>query len=331
MEAMFASLNAYGFLIVTMVLGAVLGLSIYLPLMAGQLSLASPGFYALGGYVAAVMSTKTFTVHGSYPVALVLLEMLVAGLMSGLVAVIVGVAALRLRGIYLALATIAFVEVLRVVALNLDLTGKAIGIFQIPQPFGTNLSYLWLAGPLLGAAMVFTWRLERVRTGRAFVAIREDELAAAAMGIHTTKVKVLAFALGGVLAGLAGVVAAHLLNTWNPRQGTFDTSIAYLSFVLIGGSRTFLGPVAGGMALTYLPEWLRGRADSGLLPGWAAEFLRDGRFIIYGVLLAVGCIFFPRGLVTPELLARLRRLGRLGRFGPLRRRPSRPETRAAAS
>jgi branched-chain amino acid transport system permease protein len=300
-------LNSYGTLIVTMVLGAVLGLSLYLPLMAGQLSLASPGFYALGGYVAAILSTKTFEVDGPYPVPLVLLEMLVAGVLSAGLAVIVGLSALRLSGIYLALATIAFVEILRVLSLNLEVTGKAIGIFQIPQPFGTPLSYLWLAAPLLIAAALFTYRLERVRTGRAFAAIREDELAAAAMGIDTTRSKVRAFVIGGILAGLAGVISAHLINSWNARQGTFDASIIYLSFVLIGGSRTFWGPIAGGMALTYLPEWLRDRASSPFLPEWAAQFLRDGRLIIYGMLLALSCVFFPQGFITPELLDRIKR------------------------
>jgi branched-chain amino acid transport system permease protein len=118
-----------------------------------------------------------------------------------------------------------------------------------------------------------------------------------------------------VLAGLAGVVAAHLINSWNARQGTFDASIIYLSFVLIGGSRTFLGPIAGGMALTYLPEWLRERANSALLPEWAAQFLRDGRLIIYGVLLALSCVFFPQGFITPELLERIKRV-RFRRRGP---------------
>ncbi|HLF41026.1 MAG TPA: branched-chain amino acid ABC transporter permease, partial [Acidimicrobiia bacterium] len=226
-------LNQNGFLIVTVVLGAVLGLSVYVPLMAGQLSLATPGFYSLGGYIAAILSTKTFETDGAYPVALVLVELAVAGVASGLLAVVVGLSALRLRGIYLALATIAFVEIMRVVALNLDVTGGAIGIFSIPQPFGTKLSYLWLAAPLLLGTAAFAWRLERVRTGRAFFAIREDELAAAAMGIDTTRSKIRAFVIGGIMAGLAGVVAAHLVNTWTPRNGTFDTSIAYLAFVLI--------------------------------------------------------------------------------------------------
>lgn len=87
--------------------------------------------------------------------------------------------------------------------------------------------------------MVLFYRLERIRTGRAFIAIREDELAASAMGIDPTYYKVLAFTLGAMLAGIVGVISAHFLNTWNARQGTFDASITYLTIVLIGGSRTF--------------------------------------------------------------------------------------------
>lgn len=290
--------STYGFLIVAMIFQAMLGLSLYLPLMAGQLSLASPGFYALGGYIAAAMSTKLFHVDGPYPLPLLALEMLAAAVASGVLAVIVGVPALRLRGIYLALATIAFVEILRVVSLNLDITGGAVGIFGIPQPFPNPLSYLWIALPMLAAAMLFTYRLERSRIGRAFTAIREDELAADAMGIDPTYHKVLAFTMGAILAGVVGAVSAHFLNTWNARQGTFDASINYLAYVLIGGSRTFAGPVLGGMVLTALPEVLRP--------------LGDVRLIVNGFLLVVGSIFLPQGLVTPNLFRRR----------PPRRRPA---------
>jgi branched-chain amino acid transport system permease protein len=300
-----------GFLIVSMILAALLALSLYLPLMAGQLSLASPGFYALGGYIAAFMSTKVFpSADGSFPISLLLLEMALAGSAAGLVAIVVGIPALRLRGIYLALATIAFVEILRVLSLSQGLeniTGGAIGIFNIPQPFRTQLGYLWIAGPLLLISMFFVYRLERIRVGRAFIALREDELAADAMGISPTRYKELAFTMGAALAGIVGALSAHLLNTWNARQGTFDASINYLAFVLIGGSRTFLGPIAGGLALTALPELLRSIADRGFLPGWLSQFLVDGRLIIYGVLIAVGAVFFPQGMITPDMLKRRRK------------------------
>jgi len=301
-------LATYDFLLVSMVLAAVLALTLYLPLMAGQLSVASPGFYALGGYIAAILSTKVFRPPaGLYPVTLVLLEMAIAAVASGLLGLAVGLPALRLRGIFLALATIAFVQVLGVVALNLDVTGGAIGIFGVPQPFSGQLQYMWLAIPLLLISMAFIARLERTRTGRALVALREDELAAAAMGVNPTRYKVLAFTASAVLAGAVGAVSAHFINTWNSRQGTFDMSVSLMAFVLVGGSRTFVGPVLGGLVLTALPEALRGVADVGGLPPWLAQFLRDGRLIIFGVLIAMGTVFFPQGLITPAVL---RRLGR---------------------
>ena len=294
--------NTYGFLIVSAVFGAILGISVYLPLMAGQLSLATPGFYALGGYIAAIASTKILTTTGTLPVWWVLLEMLTAAVISGLLAVILGIPVLRLRGIYLAIATIAFVEILRVVALNLDITGGAVGIFGIPQPFQSPLEYLWIALPLLGLSMAFMYRLEKIRVGRALIAIREDELAADSMGINPTYYKVLAFVLAAVLAGMVGAVSAHFLNTWNARQGTFDASIVFLAFVLIGGSRTFWGPVVGGILLTALPEVLRGLSSINGMPLWLGQFLKDGRLIIFGILIVVGTIFYPQGMITPEFL-----------------------------
>jgi branched-chain amino acid transport system permease protein len=304
---MLAFINTYGFLIVSMLLGALLGLSVYLPLMTGQLSLASPGFYALGGYIAAILSTQVFQVSGSaFPLPLLLLEMLLAAGVSAVLAIALGIPVLRLRGIYLAIATIAFVEILRVLSLNLDITGGAVGIFAIPQPFQTQIGYLWIVAPLLVLSMLFLYRLERIEIGRVMRAIREDELAANTMGINPTSFKVLSFVLGAVLAGIVGAVSAHFLNTWNARQGTFEASIIYLAFVLSGGSRTFVGPVVGGMVLTALPEVLRAIAGIEGLPTWLTQFLQDGRLIIYGLLIVISSRFYPQGLITPELLNRLR-------------------------
>ncbi|MFM7427504.1 MAG: branched-chain amino acid ABC transporter permease [Elainella sp.] len=299
--------DTYGFLLVSMLLGALLGLSVYLPLMTGQLSLASPGFYALGGYIAAILSTRVFPTSGDFPLPYLLLEMGLAALLSGLLAVALGIPVLRLRGIYLAIATIAFVEILRVLSLNLEITGGAVGIFGIPQPFQSQIAYLWVVLPLLLLTMLLCYRLEQSRTGRNMRAIREDELAADTMGIDPTFYKVLAFTLGAVLAGIVGAISAHFLNTWNARQGTFDASIIYLAFVLSGGSRTFVGPVVGGMLLTALPEFLRALAGINGLPLWLAQFLQDGRLIIFGLLIVLGSVFYPQGLITPELLERFTR------------------------
>jgi branched-chain amino acid transport system permease protein len=297
----------YSSLIISMLLGAMLGLSLYLPLMTGQLSLASPGFYALGGYVAAIASTTIFKTSGAFPIPYLLLEMLIAGILSGILGVAVGIPVLRLKGIYLAIATIAFVEILRILSLNLDITGGAIGIFGIPQPFTSSIEYLWIVLPMLGLSAAFVYRLERIRIGRALIAIREDELAADAMGINPTSYKVLAFTLGAILAGMVGAVSAHFFNTWNARQGTFDASIIYLTFVLIGGSRTYLGPILGGIVFTALPEVLRALGDTPGLPLWLSQFLKDGRLIFFGLFIVLGTIFFPQGLVSPGLFSTKRR------------------------
>jgi branched-chain amino acid transport system permease protein len=127
------------------------------------------------------------------------------------------------------------------------------------------------------------------------------------MGINPTYYKVLSFTLGAILAGVVGALSAHFLNTWNARQGSFDNSIIYLSFVLIGGSRTFVGPVVGGIVLTALPEILRAIAGIEGLPIWLTQFLSVGRLIIFGLLIVLGSIFFPRGLITPDLLTRFTR------------------------
>ena len=290
----------YGFLLVTLVQQSLLAMSLYFPLMAGQLSLAGPGFYAFGGYIAAIMATVDYFAPwrnlfgwGIFP-----LEWLIAGLASAVLALLVGIPALRLRGIYLALATIAFVEILRVISLNLEITGGAIGIFGIPQLFESRWSYIWTFGPLLILMLFFSYRLDRSRVGRAFKAIREDELAADAMGINPTRYKVLSFVIGAVLAGVVGAMSAPFLNTWNARQGTFDASITYLAYVLIGGSRSIWGPLLGGTLLAALPEILRP--------------LKDFRLIINGLLLVFASIYMPKGIAGALLQLKNFTAGKFG-------------------
>ena len=302
----------------------ILALSVYLPLRAGQLSLASPGFYAMGGYVAAIVSTRyvrlddetgfwklramgrTWTFSRElYDIRLVLFEFVIAAFFAAILGVIIGYMALRLSGIYLALATIAFVECFRLITLDLPIFGGATGIFDIPQPFDSQLGYLWLALPILIGALWFVFRQERSRVGRALVAINEDELASSATGIHPTYYKVLAFTQGAVLAALAGVISAHTLNTWNARQGTFEAATLMLACVVIGGSRTFVGPVVGGFVLTAIPELLRWVADRPFLPKSVSEPIKNGRPFVYGLLMVLVCIYFSQGLATPRLIDRL--------------------------
>ena len=279
-------------LLVQMILGALLGLSVYLPMAAGQLSLATPAFYAVGGTLAALLSTQGGA-QSAISLWSVLGEMLLAaGLTAGL-ALLVGLPVLRLRGIYLAIATIALVEIVRVAILNLPFTGGAAGIFGIPQPFQQPFGYVLFSGALLAVCGWLFQRLEASRLGRSMAAIRDDELASRCMGIHTTRVKLTAFVASAVLAGITGVIAAHYLNTWNARQGSFDVAITTLAFVILGGSRNWLGPVIGGLLLTALPELLRPVGDL--------------RLVLFGLVILLGPVFFPQGLITPALLERLGR------------------------
>lgn len=306
---------------VSLTLYALLAMSVYLPLRAGQLSLASPGFYAIGGYVAAVMSTRYVVLDGEtgfwkfralghtwistrelYDIKFVLIEIIIASAISVVFGLVVGWAALRLQGIYLALATIAFVEGLRFATLDLGLFGGATGIFDIPQPMNTQIEYLWLTIPVLIIAALFLYRLEKARVGRALLAIQEDELAASATGIRPTKYKVLAFTLGAILAAITGVISAHFLNTWNARQGTFDAATVMLACVVIGGSRSFVGPVIGGFLLTAVPEVLRSISDIEGMPLALATAIKDGRPFVFGLLMVIVCIFFPKGLMSPQLV-----------------------------
>jgi branched-chain amino acid transport system permease protein len=285
-------------LLVQMLLGALLGVSVYLPLTAGQLSLATPAFYAIGGTLAALLSTRWTLLGGDgarFPLPSLLLELVLGGLLTALLAALVGALVLRLRGIYLAIATIALVEIVRVAILNLPFTGGAVGIFAIPQPFPEAGGYLAPAFALLALACWLCQRLEVLPLGRAMAAVRDDELAAGCLGIDTTRVKLTAFVLSAVVAGTTGVLAAHFLNTWNARQGSFDVSVTTLAFVILGGARTWLGPVFGGLLLTALPELLRP--------------VGDVRLVLFGLVILLGPVLAPRGLITPALLERLGRLG----------------------
>ncbi len=274
-----------------MLIGALLGLSVSLPLRCGQLSLATPGFFAIGGTVAALLSTRIPAFAGTgatSPLPALLLEMGLGGLLAGLLAWAIGGTVLRLRGIYLAIATIALVEILRVITLNLPFTGGALGIFGIPQPFATASGYAGFTLVLLALVCWLCARLEQLRLGRAMAAIRDDELAAACVGIDTAAVKLNAFVLSALLAGVTGALAAHFLNSWNAKVGSFDASITTLAFVVFGGSRTWLGPVIGGLVLTALPELLRPVGDL--------------RLIVFGLVILLGPVLFPQGLITPQAL-----------------------------
>lgn len=264
-----------------MAINALLALSIYLTLACGQLSLANAAFMGIGAYVGA-----TLTLQAGWPFWATII---VAVIVPMIVAVLVGLPSLRLRGVFLAIATLGLGEILRVIIVNLDATGGAEGISSIPVK-----TQDWQLALALVVALYLTWRLRGSRMGYAFEAIREDETVARALGINTTRYKLIAFVLGAALAGLAGVLKAHLFRAITPGDYGFVQAVDILTFAVVGGSTSFVGPVLGAILLTALPEILRSNLLRGVVnlqAGWQTLLLN-------GVILLLVILFLPNGLIS---------------------------------
>lgn len=265
-EAFWATYNS---LIYTVGIHMLLALSIWLTLACGLLSLANAAFMGIGAYTAALL---TLNLGWPFPVVLA-----AGALAPAAVALLIGVPTLRLSGVYLAMATLAFGEVSRVTILNLDITGGPEGLNGIPL-----LTEWWHIALILLVVGYGLARLRRSRTGRAFEAIKEDEVAARLMGINVDRHKLVAFTLGAVIAGLAGALNAHYTFFISPREYGFENAVDILTMTVLGGISTLVGPVLGAAILTLLPELLR--------------FLHDYRLAVNGVILVLVVLFLPTGL-----------------------------------
>jgi branched-chain amino acid transport system permease protein len=277
---------------------ALLALSVYATLMCGQLSLANAGFMAIGAYAASLLTMNTVL-----PFAAVL----AAGtVLPAIVAVPLGLPVLRLRGVFLAIATIGWGEVVRLGFVNWDYTNGALGLVAIPQRTSLGVVYLALAVVVLGFV-----RLRGSKTGYALEAIREDEAAARAMGIDTTAHKLAMFMVGAALAGLAGGLEAHLTFMVAPSGYGFGRVVDMLVYAVVGGVASPLGPVAGAAFLTVLPEVLREASSQiGLQPG-------PVRLFVNGLVLLVVILFLPNGIVSLPAALRERRAARRASRAPL--------------
>jgi branched-chain amino acid transport system permease protein len=265
----------YGSVINFIGINALLALSLNVTLAAGMLSLGNAAFAGLGGYTAGIL-----TIQFKMPYVISLFG---GALVAGLVGLILGMPVLRLRGVFLAMATLAFGEVVRIAAVNLDITGGAEGLTGIPNVTKTWMIYLALAG-----AAYFMAVLRRSRLGWGLVSMREDETAAACLGIHTTYYKVVAFTLGAMMAGVAGGMYAHLNYLITPRDFGFFIAVDLLIYNIVGGTRSWYGPILGATLLTALPEILRG-------VGVAAGPIRLG---VNGLILLLVILFLPNGLAS---------------------------------
>lgn len=277
-----------------------LGLNIVVG-FAGLLDLGYAAFFAIGSYAFAMLASPQFGIHIPFWVMLFL-----ASGIAAVFGILLGAPTLRLRGDYLAIVTLGFGEIVPQTFLNLSQwTGGPNGISSLDQPtilgyrFGFNvLPYYYVMLALIAFAVIVARNLRDSRLGRAWMAIREDELAAAHMGINTTTTKLAAFALGASFSGLAGVAYGAKLQLVSPDQFQFNVSVAILSMLVLGGMGNIPGVIVGSIVISSL--------DRFILPQ-ATNFLRDvvhvnvdltnSRFLIYGLILVAMMLFRPEGLL----------------------------------
>jgi branched-chain amino acid transport system permease protein len=247
----------------------------------GQFSLGHAGFMAVGGYTAASITlavSKHIFSAAAVP-ALFLVALVAGGLMAAVVGVIVGVPSLRLRGDYLAIVTLGFGEIIRVVFQNMESVGAASGLKGIPEY--TNLFWAW---GLAAVTVFIVASLVNSTYGRGFIAVHDDEVAASAMGINPTRYKVTAFVIGAFFSGVAGGLYAHHKQFLSPTGFDFLKSIDIVVMVILGGMGRTAGVILAAIVLTILPEFLRAFADY--------------RMIIYSLLIIGLMMARPQGLFT---------------------------------
>jgi branched-chain amino acid transport system permease protein len=246
----------------------------------GQFSLGHAGFMAVGGYVAAKLSLLYLaTVPPGFQPLFFAAALLLGGGVAALVGLAVGVPSLRLRGDYLAIVTLGFGEIIRVIFQTSDFFGAATGLVGIPRL--TTFGWTWG----LGAVTVYVVAcLVNSTYGRGFIAVHDDEIAASAMGINPVRYKVTAFVIGAFFAGIAGGLYAHHKATLTPSGFDFIKSIEIVVMVILGGMGRTVGVILAAIILTILPEMLRG--------------VSEYRMIIYSLLIIGLMLARPQGLFT---------------------------------
>ncbi len=286
-------------------INAILGISIYITLSSGQMTLGNAGFMSVGAYVSALLTLKM-----GLPI---IVGILTGGICAALVAVLIGLPTTRLQGLYLAISTLGFGEVVRVIFLNLEITNGALGLSGIPSMEQGISAFLYQTGldeigglgaetlgnlAVIGILLfvliivtLFCVRINNSRVGRAFAAIKADQHAAELMGINTVYYKMLAFVIGAFVAGIGGALYAHVTFFINPTDFNYHKVVDMLLFTVFGGSNVVWGPILGSFILTLLPEVLR--------------FMADYRDMLYGALLVTLMVVRPDGILTEEFCAKI--------------------------
>jgi branched-chain amino acid transport system permease protein len=273
----------YSHLINLIGVNALLALSVYLTLSCAMLSLSNAASMGIGAYTAAFLTTNLG--WGLWP------AVAVGAMSAGLVALLLGLPILRLRGVFLAIATIGFGEVVRIGIVNTPALGGAEG-FRLNTATNTATSGFWEIYVALAVAVYFFSRLKGSRMGLALEAIREDENAACTMGINVTFYKVAAYALGAVIAGIAGALYAHALPVLTPGVFGFSRAVDILVYAVVGGTFAWRGALGGAFLMTILSEVLR------LVPPIWGIAIKDYPEIFSGLILLAVILFLPNGLLS---------------------------------
>jgi len=274
---------------------AALGLNL-LTGFTGQISLGHAAFFAIGAYCTAILSSEF-----GMPYWLCLPA---SGFFAAFTGLLLGIPCLRLKGLYLAMATMSFGVVVEYVVITWEGVTKGVRGIGIPTPkvFGypldsnEKLYYFLLA--VTAIAVVAATNLVRTRIGRAFIAIRDRDIAAEVMGVNLTKYKVMAFAIGSFYAGVAGGLYAYLMHYIHPEHFTFLLSVQYLAMIIVGGLGSILGSVFGAVFITIIPEFIKGLADllTLAIPALQDKYDDGWNIAAFGLLIMLFLIFEPKGL-----------------------------------
>ena len=283
---LFINSNYVMHILITIAIYGILVLGLELTLgQAGIFSLGHAAFYGMGAYTSALIVMKL-----GLPLWIGAIGAITA---SGILGILLGFPTLRLRGDYLAIATLGFGEIFRLVLVNWDsLTNGPMGLPGIPRPqlLGRTFDrmfYFYMIVLAFFLCLALSYRISGSFLGRAFRAIRDDEEVAEFLGIDIAKFKILAFAIGGMFAGLAGAFYAHYITFISPDTFVYQDSATLLAMVFLGGAGTIIGPVLGAASLVVLPELLR--------------FLVEWRMLVVGVLMVVMMIYRPQGIISREM------------------------------
>lgn len=265
----------YQNLLITICINIMLAVSLHIILgITGQFSIGHAGFLAVGAYVSAIITMKQGL---PFPLAIV-----VAAIIAAIAGLLVGFPTLRLRGDYLAIATLGFAEIIRIVILNIDYVGGAAGLLVTRT---VNWTYAFVC---LVITIIVIANFTNSRHGRACISIREDEIAADAMGINTTYYKIVAFVIGSFFAGVAGAIYAHNFYIISPNAFGFLKSFEILIFVVLGGLGSLSGSILAAILLTVVSMYLQNFPET--------------RMIIYSVVLLLVMLYRPSGLLgTKEI------------------------------